>query len=213
MDARHAVLLTPSKCSYPIQLLFYKQNASVSPLFATLTSSLYGSHSIAFSRPLFSYSYELFCNQQSHNSFVCLEFQTLSKKHRDGGVLPLFPFWFTLSVREGITPEPCREETRHSPLITRHFPSSEAHKNSRSCYALRQNAKPAPFFSTACALFCNFLHFFAPFPFPDPLFSIACALFCNSGRRGRVPHLTVGTLRGKMETQKTPRTPRRGQDR
>jgi len=38
MLARQAVLLTPSKSSGPTQLLFYKQNASVSPLFAALTS-------------------------------------------------------------------------------------------------------------------------------------------------------------------------------
>src|SRR5271154_1885639 len=38
MDARQAVLLTPAKPSGPTQLLSYKQNASVSPLFATLTN-------------------------------------------------------------------------------------------------------------------------------------------------------------------------------
>src|SRR5271154_3927409 len=39
MGARQAVLLTPSKSSGPTQLPFYKYNASVSPLFATLTAS------------------------------------------------------------------------------------------------------------------------------------------------------------------------------
>src|SRR5271167_1904766 len=39
MGARQAVLLTPSKPSGPSQLLFYKQHASVSPLFATLTKT------------------------------------------------------------------------------------------------------------------------------------------------------------------------------
>jgi hypothetical protein len=38
MIARHAVLLTPSIFLRPTQLLFCKQNASVGPLFATLTS-------------------------------------------------------------------------------------------------------------------------------------------------------------------------------
>src|SRR5271163_3801722 len=38
MGARQAVLLTPSKSSGPTQLLSYKQKASVTPLFATLTS-------------------------------------------------------------------------------------------------------------------------------------------------------------------------------
>src|SRR5271154_3919660 len=38
MGARQAVLLTPSKSSGPTQLPFYKYNASVSPLFATLTN-------------------------------------------------------------------------------------------------------------------------------------------------------------------------------
>jgi hypothetical protein len=158
MDARHAVLLTPSKSSRSTQLLFYKQNASVSPLFATLTSSSYCSHSIAFSRPLFSYSYELFCIPQIHNSFVFFQFQTPSQKHRG----------YTLSS--------------HSPLLSKR--------------------------STLHAL----LHFFAPFSFSDPLFSIVCALFCTFGG-GEGPHLTVGKLRGKMETHKTPRTPRQGQDR
>src|SRR5271168_5414272 len=37
MHARQAVLLTSSKSSGPTQLLFYKHNASVSPLFAALT--------------------------------------------------------------------------------------------------------------------------------------------------------------------------------
>jgi hypothetical protein len=37
MFARRAVLLTASNSSHPSQLLFYKQRASVSPLFPTLT--------------------------------------------------------------------------------------------------------------------------------------------------------------------------------
>ena len=184
MVARHAVLLTPTKSSCPTQLPFYKQNASVSPLFATLTSrpqlaenkatlspviatltasapvtplfatltktagvahplfpfwnsplatcrsplsATEASHSARFSvrtpaktkisflyfqhfthssairgegrgplcpppthpsplatTPLFSYSYELFSLPQIHNSFVFLQFQTPSKKHRGG---------------------------------------------------------------------------------------------------------------------------------
>ena len=134
MGARHAVLLTPSKCSGSFQLLFYKQSPSVSPLFATLTSrpqltektatlSLFLATHTASSpvtpvfatltktagvslllfpfwftprtsgtrrsslatTPLFSHSYELLCSYQKSNSFVFIQFQTLSKKHRGWG--------------------------------------------------------------------------------------------------------------------------------
>jgi len=191
MLARQAVLLTPSKSSGTIQLLFYKQNASVSPLFATLTSSSYSSHSIAFSRPLFSYSYELLRHPKIHNFFLFFRFQTPCQKH---------PGWYTLSSR--------------SSLVTRHFPSSEAHKKLESLAMLCPKRKPVlPFQQLAhsSATFCTFLH---RFRFSAPLFSTACEQFCIYGGGGvGLPHLTVGKLRGKMETHKPPRTHQQGRNR
>src|SRR5271154_5141587 len=63
MLARQAVLLTPSRSPAPAQLLSYKQNASVSPFFAALTTSILVS-------PLFA---------------------TLTENA--GVSLPLFPIW------------------------------------------------------------------------------------------------------------------------
>jgi hypothetical protein len=91
MRARQAVLLTPSKSSYPCPLLSYKQIAPVSPLFATLTKSAYLYHSTAFSRPLFSYSYALFCIHQKLNSFLFMRFRTLSPKQGGVGWRASFP--------------------------------------------------------------------------------------------------------------------------
>jgi len=81
MGARQAVLLTPSKCSGLPQLLFYKQSAPVSPLFATLRKSAHLYDSTTFSRPLFSYSYALFCTMEKRNSFISNRFHTLLQKH------------------------------------------------------------------------------------------------------------------------------------
>src|SRR5271170_59753 len=122
MIARQAVHLTPSECSGPAQLLSYKQSISLSPflatltasapatpLFATLTQTAGVSHPLfpfwnsplatrAASpltiTPLFSYSYELFCRPQMRNSFIFLQFQTLSKKH---------PGWGTPSAHPGMS--------------------------------------------------------------------------------------------------------------
>jgi hypothetical protein len=54
MGARQAVLLTPSKSSYPFARPFYKHPELASPLFVILTKSAHLYHSTAFSRPLFS---------------------------------------------------------------------------------------------------------------------------------------------------------------
>ena len=85
MRPRQVVLLNPSESVHPNQLLFYKQNAPVSPLFATLTSSVHLYHSKTFSRPLFSYSYALFCTNQKSNSLVFKRFRTLCAKQGGGG--------------------------------------------------------------------------------------------------------------------------------
>jgi hypothetical protein len=85
MGARKVVLLTPSKSVNRPPLLSYKQTAPVTPLFATLTKSAYLYHSAAFSRPLFSCSYALFCIQQKLNSFLFMRFRTLCQKHPGGG--------------------------------------------------------------------------------------------------------------------------------
>jgi hypothetical protein len=85
LAARQAVLLTPSKSLGPTQLLSCQQNAAVSPLLAALTSSSDPSHSIAFSRPLFSYSYELFCASEITTLlFSCKS--KLFRKNIGGGV-------------------------------------------------------------------------------------------------------------------------------
>src|SRR5271154_3229080 len=83
--------------------------APATPLFATLTQTAGVSHPLfpfwnspratpAASpltiTPLFSYSYELFCRPQMRNSFIFLQFQTLSKKH---------PGWGTPSAHPGMS--------------------------------------------------------------------------------------------------------------
>ena len=97
MDARYAVLLTPPKPSGPTQLLFYKQNTSISPLFATLTS-----------RP-----------QIAENAATLSPFPaTLTASS------PVTPVFATLTKNAGVShPLPTLDlATRHSPL-----PPGEAH--------------------------------------------------------------------------------------
>ena len=86
MGARQAVLLTPSRSSYPSSLPFYKHHAPVSPLLATLTRRAELCHSTAFSCPLFSYSYALFCTPQKINSFLFNRLRTLWSKQGGAGV-------------------------------------------------------------------------------------------------------------------------------
>jgi hypothetical protein len=171
MDARYAVLLTPSKSSRPTQLLFYQQNASVSPLFAALTSSLYSSHSTAFSRPLFSYSYELFCNPQSHNSFVSLQFQTPLKKHRGWGP-------YNLCSRSG------KLATHHSPL-----PQS-AQKIHISRYPLPQTQTRPFLFNHLRTLLQFFAIFCTVFIFRSFVFNSLRALLHLGGGGGGYPLFT-----------------------
>src|SRR6266568_6701123 len=85
MLSRRAVLLTPLESALPRWLPFYKQNAPLSPLFATVTKSAHLYHSALFSRPLFSYSCGLFCSRAKPNSFVFKRFRTLSQKHPGWG--------------------------------------------------------------------------------------------------------------------------------
>jgi hypothetical protein len=76
MPSPRAVLLPPSKSSALTQLPFYKQFAPISPLFTSLVRSAQLFHSTPFSRPLFSYSYELFCVLENLNSFISSHFQS-----------------------------------------------------------------------------------------------------------------------------------------
>src|SRR6266404_4258844 len=120
MGARQAVLLTPSKSSYPDPLPFNKHPAPVSSLFATPTKSTHLYHSTAFTHPLFSYSYALFCQNRGV-----------------WGGLHLFPQWiitmphsslpphFQLSTPSASLPRlsrPCREASPgHQSRVTSHL--------------------------------------------------------------------------------------------
>src|SRR5271154_529815 len=104
MDARYAVLLTPPKPSGPTQLLFYKQNTSISPLFATLTSRPQIAENAATLSP--------FPATLTASSPVTPVFATLTKNA--GVSLPLFPFWI-------------------SPLVTPHSPLPPGETHHLSC--------------------------------------------------------------------------------
>jgi hypothetical protein len=197
MDARHAVLLIPSKLSGPPQLPFRQLRKRITHLESTPTEIFTSVASKRLTQTLNTLESTLAKNRGRGPS-AWHRLQSVPTYFRQGCSKPICPF----AVPFG---------TRHSSLATRHFLQSEAHTKLVSLATLcPKSAKPAPFFSTTCPLFCNFLHFFAPFLFSAPLFSIVCPLFCTFGGRGRGPHLTVGTLRGKIDTHKTPRTPRQG---
>src|SRR5436309_11644709 len=85
MASRHAVLLTPSESLGPAQLLSYKQEAPVSPLFAALAKSVHLVDTTPLSRPLFSYTCALFCTPQNLNSRLFKQFRTLRQKHPGWG--------------------------------------------------------------------------------------------------------------------------------
>jgi len=136
MGARQAVLPIPSKPSGPTQLLSYKQNASVSPLFATLTSRPQLAENTAALSPLLA--------TLAASAPVTLVFATLTKTA--GVSTLLFPFW-------------------NSPLAALH-PSLECGSSAaasrsttpsfhRNILRLPTNTRLCPFFSTLCALFCN----------------------------------------------------------
>jgi hypothetical protein len=55
----------------------------MNPLFAALAKSAHLSHSIGFSRRLFSYSYALFCLMEKGNSLISNRFRTLLPKMGD----------------------------------------------------------------------------------------------------------------------------------
>jgi hypothetical protein len=103
MIARHAVLLTPSESSGPTQLLFYKQNATVSPLFATLTSRPQLTENTTTLSP--------FPATLTAYAAVTPVFATLTQTA--GGAHHLvFQFW-------------------NSPPVTRHYSPCEAHQSAR----------------------------------------------------------------------------------
>jgi hypothetical protein len=68
------------------------RNLSVCSACPVLRRSAHQYHSMGLTRPLFSYSYALFCTLQSVNSFPLNHFRTLSTKHPGWG-------YFTLSSR------------------------------------------------------------------------------------------------------------------
>jgi hypothetical protein len=104
MLARQAVLLTPSRCSGPTQLLSCKQNASVSPLFATLTSHPQVAENTATLSPFFA---------------------TLTAS------APVTPVFATLTKNAGCHFISSHSGTRHSPLVTRHYSPSETRQSAR----------------------------------------------------------------------------------
>jgi hypothetical protein len=94
MFSRRVVLLISRgiNSSRPLQAI-----ALVTPLFATLTASLYQYHFKDFSFPLFSYSYALFCIALSRISYIFNIFRTLGAKHPGWGIP--FPTPQNLSAR------------------------------------------------------------------------------------------------------------------
>src|SRR6266404_1766814 len=159
MGARQAVLLTPVKSSYPDPLPFYKHPASVSPLFATLTKSTHLYHSTAFTHPLFSYSYALFCTHQKLNSFLFNQFRTLWPKQGGWGGLHLFPQWIIITMPHSSLPphfqlstpsaslprlsRPCREASRgHQSRVTSHLLVESGQKPFKESL-MSEAAKPA----------------------------------------------------------------------
>ena len=58
----------------------------VSPLEWVLTDSVHPDHSTPLSRPLFSYSYALFCTRRNANAFVFKHSRTPCEKQGDGGI-------------------------------------------------------------------------------------------------------------------------------
>src|SRR5271168_1881302 len=98
MGARQAVLPIPSKPSGPTQLLFYKQNASVSPLFAALTSRPQPAENTATLSPLLA--------TLTTSLPVTPVFATLTKTA--GVSLPLFPFWKSPRATRFPRPSPAR---------------------------------------------------------------------------------------------------------
>jgi hypothetical protein len=118
MRARHSVLLTPSKSSDAIQLLFCQQNASVSPLFATLASTP-----------------QIAENKTTLSRFLA----TLTD------FAPLTPVFATLTENAGVYSNSSRSEPRHSPLATRHFFSGEACHSLRSFASISAKTQNPPF--------------------------------------------------------------------
>ena len=112
MVARHAVLLTPTKSSCPTQLPFYKQNASVSPLFAILTSPPQLAENTTTLSPFLA----------THTAPVPVTplFATLTKTA--GVAHPLFPFW-------------------NSPLATCRSPLSATEASHSARFSVRTPAK------------------------------------------------------------------------
>jgi len=112
MVARHAVLLTPTKSSCPTQLPFYKQNASVSPLFAILTSPPLLAENTTTLSPFLA----------THTAPVPVTplFATLTKTA--GVAHPLFPFW-------------------NSPLATCRSPLSATEASHSARFSVRTPAK------------------------------------------------------------------------
>jgi hypothetical protein len=118
MGARDAVLLTPPKSSRLTRLLFYKQNASVSPLFATLTGHSQLAENAATLSPFFA---------------------------TPTASAPVSPVFATLTKTAGCHFVSSHSGTRHSPLLTRHFSFKEVCQSSRCFHRSPPKRKIPPF--------------------------------------------------------------------
>ncbi len=89
---RGSFLRAPKFCNSPMRAPRGRSepgsNLSVCSARSALCKSTHQYHSMGLTRPLFSYSYALFCTAQSVNSFPLNHFRTLSTKHRGGCRFP-----------------------------------------------------------------------------------------------------------------------------
>ena len=164
MDARQAVLLTPSKPSGPPQLPFRQFRTQETHLESTLTEIFASVASKRLTQTLNTLESTL-AKKPGRGPSAWHRLQSVPPYFRQGCSKPLCPFAVPF-------------ETRHSSLATRHFPQSEAHKNSclLLCSAPKRKTRPLLFNHLRTllqffALFCT-VFIFRPFVFnrlPTPL--------------------------------------------
>jgi hypothetical protein len=173
MDARHAVLLIPSKPSGPPQLPFRQFRTQETHLESTLT--------------------EIFASVASKRLTQTLNTleSTLAKKPGEGALrvaktsicAPLF------SARLQQTPLPLRGSLRNSPLITRHSPLPPKRSTQKlvSLAVLCPKTQNPPLafqpLAHSSAIFCTFLH---RFYFPPLCFQSFAHSFALLGGGGGV---------------------------
>lgn len=128
---------------------------SPAPLLQTRTTSLAKSphqyHSIDVSRPLFSYSYGLYCNAKSVNPFSFNRFHTLAPKHPGSGVV-VRSFTSSTSIASSTSLAAVGSKLSHvSPLCSRRVNHPPLHSllavckapRSSNLFRIRTSAKPA----------------------------------------------------------------------